>query len=793
MMNKILRKTAAAVMALTIVGGTLPQYSGGFDIAKPAVSAHAFDTSSFDTTWYDISTKTLHLKGDIENQYDPEREMYGGLAFFDGVEKSDVEIIVAEEGTVFPENCEILFYGFTNLKKMDLSQADTSNVKNMNHMFSNCSKLKDLDISSFDTSNVTDMYGMFRGCSSLTHVDLSSFDTSNVTNMYGMFRGCSSLTHVDLSSFDTSKVTEMGEMFKECSSLEELDLSSFDTSKVTDMGGMFKECSSLEKIDLSSFNTSNVRDMSYMFSNCRGESELDLSNFNTSNVTSMSYMFYECTNLEKLDLSSFDTSHVTTMESMFYYCSRLKEIDLSNFNTSKVIYMDEMFSNCKALTKLDLSNFDTKNVYFMDEMFSFCDSLTELNVSSFDTSNVDYMSRIFSHCQSLRELDLSNFDTSSATDMSNMFYYCRSLKELDLSNFDTSKVKTMEYMFFNCDNLKNIYVSDKFVTNAVTNSAVMFENCKKLVGGNGTTYNSEKFDSEYARIDKPGQAGYFTDARVLDEKAVSRAKGASITLDGKIGVNLYVTLSDDVDHAILSGPNGDITLDAYELSKLKYSSDDFTGYKLSYYVDSTQSDKKITLKFFDADNNQLDIANADNTFDADNTIEYTVNTYIKNYKYGNNDEKLDDLVYSLSNYCKAADNFFSGKTNNIAGISNVTASSFNNYKIVKTEGLNAKMSLVLNSEVSIRINYAGEETEAILIDGDKETTLTKENGYFIISNISADKLANTYTLKIGSNEIKFSALSYGYAVMNGGSNDAKLQTLVKALYKYAETAKAYKA
>ncbi|MBR6394703.1 MAG: DUF285 domain-containing protein [Ruminococcus sp.] len=740
MMNKILRKTAAAVMALTIVGGTLPQYSGGFVIAKPAISAHAFDTSSFDTTWYDISAKTLHLKGDIENLYLSDNERHDGIILPKGVEKSDVEIIVAEKGTVFPENCEILFSGFTNLKKMDLSQADTINVKNMNHMFSDCNKLTDLDISSFDTSNVTDMHCMFRNCSSLTRVDLSSFDTSKTKEMYLMFGGCSSLEELDLSSFDTSKVTDMVGMFKECGSLEMIDLSSFNTSKVTDMDEMFEKCSSLEELDLSNFNTSNVTYMHNMFSGCRSLSGLDLSNFNTSRVRTMDGMFEKCSSLEELDLSSFNTSNVRDMSSMFEYCP-----------------------------------------------------LTKLDISSFDTSNVEDMEYMFNCCEYLGELDLRNFNTSSVSDMERMFYYCASLTKLDLSSFDTSKVTDMKYMFNTCKNLKAIYVSDKFVTNAVTDSNDMFYNCSKLVGGNGTKFDSNKTGLEYARIDKPEQPGYFTDARVLDEKAVSRAKGASITLDGKIGVNLYVTLSDDVDHAILSGPNGDITLDAYELSKLKYSSDDFTGYKLSYYVDSTQSDKKITLKFFDADNNQLDIANADNTFDADNTIEYTVNTYIKNYKYGNNDEKLDDLVYSLSNYCKAADNFFSGKTNNITGISNVTASSFNNYKIVKTEGLNAKMSLVLNSEVSIRINYAGEETEAILIDGDKETTLTKENGYFIISNISADKLANTYTLKIGSNEIKFSALSYGYAVMNGGSNDAKLQTLVKALYKYAETAKAYKA
>jgi hypothetical protein len=37
----------------------------------------------------------------------------------------------------------------------------------------------------------------------------------------------------------------------------------------------------------------------------------------------------------------------------------------------------------------------------------------------------------------------------------------------------------------------------------------MFAGCCNLVGGNGTVYNDEHVDYEYARIDKVGRPGYF--------------------------------------------------------------------------------------------------------------------------------------------------------------------------------------------------------------------------------------------------------------------------------------------
>ena len=390
-------------------------------------------------------------------------------------------------------NMSYMFFYCRNLTELDLSNFDTSKVANMSYMFYNCSSLTELDLSNFDTSKVTSMSNMFNSCSSLTALDISNFDTSNVTDMSYMFYYCSGLPVLDLSNFDTSNVTSMYRMFSNCSSLTTLDLSNFDTSRVTNMYSMFWNCSSLTELDLSNFNTSNVINMSSMFSNCSSLPELDLSNFDTSNVTSMYQMFYNCSGLTELDVSNFNTSNVTDMYSMFSNCSSLTELDLSNFDTSKVTSMGSMFYNCRSLTALDLSNFDTSNVTSMYQIFYNCSSLTALDVSNFDTSKVTNMSSMFWNCSSLTELDVSNFDTSNVTNMYSMFSNCSSLTELDLSNFDTSKVTSMDSMFYNCSNLTKLVLCS-FDTSKVTNMNQMFMSTSKLdviyVGPNWTTENA---------------------------------------------------------------------------------------------------------------------------------------------------------------------------------------------------------------------------------------------------------------------------------------------------------------
>ena len=314
--------------------------------------------------------------------------------------------------------------------------------------------------------------------------------------------------------------------FEMCRNLKTIDgIELLDTSNVIDMSRMFSGCQKLIDVDASNFDTSNVINMAGMFNYCKSLTSLDVSNFDTSNVTTMSEMFNSCESLTSLDLSNFDTSNVTNMGYMFDYCLSLSKLDVSSFNTSKVSNMANMFYSLKNLQTLDLSHFDTSNVTSMFMMFSFCEKLTSLNISNFKTSNVINMGVMFQCCYNLEQLDVSSFDTSKVTNMQSMFWQCKKLTSLDINNFDTGNVTNMNGMFA-LTNLEKIYVSDKWSTAKVTDSTNMFATSPMIVngksyeyegvntpilkGGNGTEWNAEHIDAEYARIDKEGTPGYFT-------------------------------------------------------------------------------------------------------------------------------------------------------------------------------------------------------------------------------------------------------------------------------------------
>lgn len=96
------------------------------------------------------------------------------------------------------------------------------------------------------------MYGMFnlKNQSQLKKIDTSNWDTSNVTTMRIMFQECSSLTYIDISNWDISKVTDMNYMFNGCYNLYLTDFEGFlnkDFSNVSDTETMFAQCFNIIK------------------------------------------------------------------------------------------------------------------------------------------------------------------------------------------------------------------------------------------------------------------------------------------------------------------------------------------------------------------------------------------------------------------------------------------------------------------------------------------------------------------------------------------------------------------
>ena len=157
------------------------------------------------------------------------------------------------------------------------------------------------------------------------------------------------------------------------------------------------------------------------------------------------------------------------------------------------------FRECHNLTHIEgMENLNTEMVTTMEGMFYECNPLTSLDVTNFNTANVTNMSSMFQSCSIRSSLDLTSFNTANVTDMSSMFKYS-DITSLDLTSFNTANVTDMSSMFEHCRLLKSIFVSDKFVTNQITNGDNMFNDCTNLRG-----YNDSKIDHNYANCSQPG-------------------------------------------------------------------------------------------------------------------------------------------------------------------------------------------------------------------------------------------------------------------------------------------------
>ena len=233
------------------------------------------------------------------------------------------------------------------------------------------------------------MYYIFFGCSSLISLNLSNFDTSQVKDFGYMFSYCSSLTSLNLSNFDTSIVTNMNGMFYGCSLLTSLNLSNFNTSKVTGMSNMFSYCSSLTSLNLSNFNTSIVTNMIGMFYGCSSLTSLNLSNFNISKVTGMNYLFNGCIKLQYINLKNSLEHKSLSCSNMFYNVS--KNIVICINETNNKIFSE--ISNNSCYINYCLDDWHSKQKKLIDGTEECID-----NCENHTTNKFDYNGKCYQHC-----------------------------------------------------------------------------------------------------------------------------------------------------------------------------------------------------------------------------------------------------------------------------------------------------------------------------------------------------------------------------------------------------------
>ena len=158
---------------------------------------------------------------------------------------------------------------------------NTENITQILGLFYEYTKVKYIDISNFNLEKMSHMDNIFVGCSLLTHVKLPNSSAPFLKSLNYMFTNCTNLASISFSKgmdYSTENLKELEGMFSGCKSLTSIDFSYLKTNKISNTKDMFKECESLTSLDLSNFTTTDLK-MDNMFSNCNKLTYLDISNF----------------------------------------------------------------------------------------------------------------------------------------------------------------------------------------------------------------------------------------------------------------------------------------------------------------------------------------------------------------------------------------------------------------------------------------------------------------------------------------------------------------------------------
>lgn len=638
------------------------------------------------------------------------------------------------------------------------------------------------------TQHLTNMAGMFEGSESapftITGLDLNDYDTSEVTDMSRLFVGLD-VEELNVSSFDTRNVEKMVGMFKNVKAKKIIFGDKFDTSKVYAMGGMFRD-SKVAALNLSGFNTANVGKIPE-------NTSLD------SDEEGMKAMFSGCESLTTLDLSSFNTTSVTTMENMFSGCTGLEDIIFGNdFNIKGITYdgISGMFRDCSSLTNIDFSTF----------------------VGSESNTPANSISDMFNGCSSLKTVDLSSVKLDNVQSVSDAFSGCSSLEAVTLPVL--SQYSYFYDAFDGCTRLCNLSLPVGSKINEYSklpNKNAVFTGWHKsdsaeIVSGTGkyaefTVEKTEATDSDIVT--------YLRDYAEYNNCIVN---GASLTLEGQIGLNFYAVFPKDVlqdpdSYVLLSGPEGDQKI---MLNDAGFDIDN--GFRFTYKLSAAQLKDKVTFSVYSTGGNKQILLKDNNgtpvsTGDA-NTYSFSIQDYVNTVKQNESDYDyyLVKLVKAIETYGTYAQLYFdynrdSANTTGLVSIDNINADNmyYNSFYIsdgipqdLKFEGY----SLVLDSETKLKFYFSCDDIKkhTFTVGGKKLTPVSAgDNKYYVaIENISAKNLRKQYYLYIDGNTeyIYTYPLSYARTAVRKyqNSNNAKkleLCNVMRALYRYSEAAYDY--
>lgn len=195
----------------------------------------------------------------------------------------------------------------------------------------------------------------------------------------------------------------------------------------------------------------------------------------------------------------------------------------------------------KDLEELDLT-YASIDIHYVSNHFKDYTNLKRVCLSQGCYLSLLSYESMFENCTNLEEVTfLGNIDMSNYS-IDKMFKDCSELKKVRFFNIGNNGFMSMNNAFANCSKLETIVVHSGYTFNARVNSQDTFLNCTKLMGSNGTLFDTNHIDSDYATIDgKDGKKGYFSTDTIQVNYNPNGGRGNNYTDNVAIYGNAYIT------------------------------------------------------------------------------------------------------------------------------------------------------------------------------------------------------------------------------------------------------------
>lgn len=212
-----------------------------------------------------------------------------------------------------------------------------TSVNSLHDLFAGNTDLEELSV--YGTSQPIDITSIVCECTNLKKLDISNLDTSKTTSASYLFPALWSVIEFKLpkTKIKSEDFNYAFNLIANDSDGMIIDVSNFDTSEATSLEGMFCNTnnSSVEIVGYSNWNTLKVTTVGYCWGDAKAKRVIDISGWDTSKITNFS-SFCKNSGVTKLILNA-DFTSCTNFSEAFFYCWYLTRIRGKIYNIKKTI------------------------------------------------------------------------------------------------------------------------------------------------------------------------------------------------------------------------------------------------------------------------------------------------------------------------------------------------------------------------------------------------------------------------------------------------------------------------